>query len=295
MSYFITTDATCDFPKQLSFENFKIIPMSYIIDDIEYGIDKELSGKEFYDLVRNGALPTTSLITTYTATEFFRPILEAGNDILHICFSSALSSTYQSVTIAVEELQKEFPNRKIYLVDSKCASSGEALLVYYTLKARDNGLNIDDNYKQTEERRDHLCHYFTPNDLFHLMRGGRVSRTAAIAGSLLKIKPMLYVNIDGKLSTIDKVKGRKKALTELVNHMLDKMILEDNEIIFISHADCVEDATFVKEKITEKTGIQNIVLEYIGPVIGSHAGQGTVALFFLGKDKIEPTDELLKK
>lgn len=295
MSYFITTDATCDFPKQLSFENFKIIPMSNIIDDIEYGIDKELSGKEFYDLVRNGALPTTSLITTYTATEFFRPILEAGNDILHICFSSALSSTYQSVTIAVEELQKEFPNRKIYLVDSKCASSGEALLVYYALKARDNGLNIDDNYKQTEERRDHLCHYFTPNDLFHLMRGGRVSRTAAIAGSLLKIKPMLYVNIDGKLSTIDKVKGRKKALTELVNHMLDKMILEDNEIIFISHADCVEDATFVKEKITEKTGIQNIVLEYIGPVIGSHAGQGTVALFFLGKDKIEPTDELLKK
>lgn len=295
MSYFITTDATCDFPKQLSFENFKIIPMAYIIDDIEYGIDKELSGKEFYDLVRNGALPTTSLITTYTATEFFRPILEAGNDILHICFSSALSSTYQSVTIAVEELQKEFPDRKIYLVDSKCASSGEALLVYYALKARDNGLNIDDNYKQTEERRDHLCHYFTPNDLFHLMRGGRVSRTAAIAGSLLKIKPMLYVNIDGKLSTINKVKGRKKALTELVNHMLDKMILEENEIIFISHADCLEDATFVKEKITEKTGIQNIVLEYIGPVIGSHAGQGTVALFFIGKDKIEPTDELLKK
>ncbi len=295
MSYFITTDATCDFPKQLSFENFKIIPMAYIIDDIEYGIDKELSGKEFYDLVRNGALPTTSLITTYTATEFFRPILEAGNDILHICFSSALSSTYQSVTIAVEELQKEFPDRKIYLVDSKCASSGEALLVYYALKARDNGLNIDDNYKQTEERRDHLCHYFTPNDLFHLMRGGRVSRTAAIAGSLLKIKPMLYVNIDGKLSTINKVKGRKKALTELVNHMLDKMILEENEIIFISHADCLEDATFVKEKITEKTGIQNIVLEYIGPVIGSHAGQGTVAIFFIGKDKIEPTDELLKK
>ena len=235
------------------------------------------------------------MITTYTATEFFRPILEAGNDKLHICFSSALSSTYQSVTIAVEELQKEFPDRKIYLVDSKCASSGEALLVYYALKARDNGLNIDDNYKQTEERRDHLCHYFTPNDLFHLMRGGRVSRTAAIAGSLLKIKPMLYVNIDGKLSTINKVKGRKKALTELVNHMLDKMILEENEIIFISHADCLEDATFVKEKITEKTGIQNIVLEYIGPVIGSHAGQGTVALFFIGKDKIEPTDELLKK
>lgn len=294
MSYYITTDATCDFPKQLNYEKFKIIPMAYTINDMEYGIEKELSGKEFYDALRGGAMPTTSLITTYTATEFFRPILQDGNDILHICFSSALSSTYQSVTIAVEEMKKEFPERQIFIVDSKCASSGEALLNYYALKARDNGVSIEENYNQTIERRDHLCHYFTPNDLFHLMRGGRVSKTSAIAGTLLQIKPMLYVNIDGKLSSIDKVKGRKKALLELVNHMLDKMIPEQNEIIFISHADCIEDANFVKDKIIEKTGINNIVIEYIGPVIGSHAGQGTVALFFIGKDKIEPTDDLLK-
>ena len=126
MSYFITTDATCDFPQELlnNFTNFKIIPMAYTIDDIEYGIDKQLSGKEFYDKVRNGAMPTTYLITTYTATEFFRPILEDGNDILHICFSSSLSSTYQSVTLAVEELKKEFPNRKIFMLDSKAACSG---------------------------------------------------------------------------------------------------------------------------------------------------------------------------
>lgn len=296
MSYYITTDATCDFPQELlnNFDDFKIIPMAYTIEDIEYGIDKTLSGKEFYDKVRNGAMPTTSLITTYTATEFFRPILQAGNDILHICFSSALSSTYQSVLIAVEELTKEFPDRKILMLDSKCASSGEALLVYYALTARDKGMNIEDNYSKSLERRDHLCHYFTPNDLFHLMRGGRVSKTAAIAGSLLQIKPMLYVNIDGKLSTIDKLKGRKKALLELVHHMQEKMIPEENEVIFISHADCIQDAEFVKEKIIEKTGITNIVLEYIGPVIGSHAGQGTVALFFIGKDKIEPNDDLLK-
>lgn len=296
MSYFITTDATCDFPKQLlNFENFQIIPMSYNVNGEEYGIEKELSEKEFYDAIRNGAMPTTSLITTYFATEFFRPILEAGNDILHFCFSSALSSTYQSVSIAVNDLKKEFPERKILMIDSKAACSGEALLVYYSLIARDNGLSIEDNYNESLVRRDKICHYFTPNDLFHLMRGGRVSKAAAIAGSLLQIKPMMYTNINGQLSAIDKVKGRKKALLELVNHMLDKMILEENEIVFIAHADCPEDAQFVKDKIIEKTGISNIVIDYIGPVIGSHTGQGTVALFFVGRDKIEPTDALLKK
>ena len=251
MSYYITTDATCDFPQELlnKFENFKIIPMAYTIDDIEYDIDKELSGKEFYDKVRNGAMPTTSLITTYTATEFFRPILSAGNDILHICFSSNLSSTYQSVTLAVSDLQKEFPDRKIYLIDSKAACSGEALLVYYSLKARDNGMDIESNYNETLERRDHICHYFTPNDLYHLMRGGRVSKTAAIAGTLLQIKPILYTNIDGKLSSINKVKGRKKALLGLVSYMQEKMLADKNEIGFIAHADCLEDAEFVKEII----------------------------------------------
>ena len=210
MSYYITTDATCDFPQEWSyFENFKIIPMTYTIGDTEYGIDKNLSGKEFFDAIRNGAMPTTSLITSFFAEEFFRPILKAGNDILHICFSSSLSSTYQNVLTAVEELKQEFPERKFYMLDSKCATTGEGLLAYYALKARDNGMSIEDNYNETLIRRDKICVYFTPDDLFHLMRGGRVSKTAAIAGSLLKIKPMLYVNKDGKLSTIDKIKGRK--------------------------------------------------------------------------------------
>lgn len=294
MSYFITTDATCDFPKQLqSFGGFKIIPMSYTIDGTEYGFEKELSGKEFYDKVRNGSMPTTSLITTYFACEFLRPILLGGNDILHICFSSALSSTYQSLTDAVDELKKEFPERKVLLIDSRAASSGEGLLVYYALKARDNGMNIDDIYNYTFDLRDHICHYFTPNDLYHLMRGGRVSKTAAIAGTILQIKPMLYTNINGQLSTIGKVNGRKKALLSLVNYMLEKIDIDKNEIIFISHADCLEDAEFLKEKVTEKTGITNIIIEYIGPVVGSHTGQGTLALFFVGKDKIEKTDNLL--
>lgn len=296
MSYYITTDATCDFPQEWSyFENFKIIPMTYTIGDTEYGIDKNLSGKEFFDAIRNGAMPTTSLITSFFAEEFFRPILKAGNDILHICFSSSLSSTYQNVLTAVEELKQEFPERKFYMLDSKCATTGEGLLAYYALKARDNGMSIEDNYNETLIRRDKICVYFTPDDLFHLMRGGRVSKTAAIAGSLLKIKPMLYVNKDGKLSTIDKIKGRKKAILELIDHLQDKIILEENDVIIILHADCPDDAEFLKEKIIEKTGITNILTNYVGPIIGSHTGAGTIAVGFVGKDKIEPNDELLEK
>lgn len=295
MNYYITTDATSDFPKELLFDNFKIIPMSYTVDDIEYGIDKELTSKEFYDKVRQGAMPTTSLITSFTATEFMRPILQEGNDILHICFSSNLSSTYQSLQLAVNELKEEFPDRKILLVDSKCASSGEGLLVYYALKAREEGMSIEDNFSATEERVNHLCHYFTPDDLFHLCRGGRVSKGAAIAGTLFQIKPILYCNIDGKLIPISKVKGRKKALMGLLNYMLETMTsVEDNQTIMISHADALEDAEFLKSKITEKTGITDIIITDIGPVIGAHAGPGTVALFFIGKTRIEPNDETLK-
>ncbi len=296
MSYYITTDATCDYPQDLpQFDKFEIIPMTYTIGDTEYGIDKQLSGKEFYDTIRNGAMPTTSLITSYFATEFFRPILQAGNDLLHICFSSGLSSTYQNIVNAIDELKAEFPERKIYMLDSRCASSGEGLLAYYALKARENGMSIENNYNETLKRRDKLCHYFTPDDLFHLMRGGRVSKTAAIAGSLLQIKPMLYVNIDGKLSTIDKIKGRKKALLSLISHMQDKMIAEENDVIIIVHADCPDEVEFLKEKVIEKTGITTIISNYIGPVIGSHTGPGTMALVFVGKDKIEPNDALLEK
>ncbi len=169
------------------------------------------------------------------------------------------------------------------------------MLAYYALKARDNGMSIEDNYQETLIRRDKLCHYFTPDDLFHLMRGGRVSKTAAIAGSLLQIKPMLYVNINGQLSPIDKVKGRKKALLNLITRMQDKIIPEENDFIIIVHADCTDEIDFLKEKIIEKTGITNIITNYIGPVIGSHTGAGTMALVFVGKDKIEPNDELLKK
>lgn len=296
MSYYITIDATCDYPQDLpQFDKFEIIPMTYTIGDTEYGIDKQLSGKEFYDTIRNGAMPTTSLITSYFATEFFRPILQAGNDLLHICFSSGLSSTYQNIVNAIDELKAEFPERKIYMLDSRCASSGEGLLAYYALKARENGMSIENNYNETLKRRDKLCHYFTPDDLFHLMRGGRVSKTAAIAGSLLQIKPMLYVNIDGKLSTIDKIKGRKKALLSLISHMQDKMIAEENDVIIIVHADCPDEVEFLKEKVIEKTGITTIISNYIGPVIGSHTGPGTMALVFVGKDKIEPNDALLEK
>lgn len=297
MSYFITTDATCDLATtDLIAENVKIIPMTYTIGEMEYGVDKNLTSKEFYDKVRNGAMPTTSLITAYTATEFFRPILQAGNDILHICFSSGLSSTYQSLISAVDEMKTEFPDRKIYLIDSRSATLGEGLLVYYASKARDNGMSIEDNFNYTSELVTRMCHYFTPDDLFHLYRGGRVSKGAAVMGSLLQIKPVLYCNIEGKLIPIEKVKGRKKALLSLVAYMQKHISsVEENELVAISHADCIEDAEFVKAKVIEKTGVKNVIITNIGPVIGSHAGPGTVALIFLGDTRIEPNDETLKQ
>lgn len=293
--FYITTDATTDLPKDFTRENFGIIPMTYTIDNTEYGVDKILTCKEFYEKLRNGAMPTTSQINSYTAKEFLKPILEAGNDILHIAFSSGLSSTYDSLVSATNELKEEFPDRKIYLIDSKAASTGEGLLVHYALDARDNGMTVDECYNYTLSLVDKISHYFTPNDLFHLQRGGRVSKATAIAGTLLQIKPVLYCNKNGKLVAIEKVKGRKKALSALVDLMEDKMTsIEENKIIYISNADCYEDAVFVKNKIIEKFGITNIVITDIGPVIGTHAGAGTVALFFIGHDKISPNDETLK-
>ncbi len=295
MSYFITTDATIDLPLSYFDKDFHIIPMSFVLNNTEYGIDKFLSCKEFYAEVRNGSKPTTSLITTYFTCENLRPILEAGNDILHIAFSSGLSGTYENAVIAVDTLRAEFPERTILLIDSKGASTGEGMQVYLAMQARDKGLDIHENYKYLSDLVDNICYYFTADDLFHLQRGGRISKAAAIAGTLLQIKPLMYCNINGKLIAIDKVKGRKKALLWLVDMLCEKALKDrDDQVVFISNADCVEDAEFVKNKITKKTGRTNVHITDIGPVIGTHCGPGTVALFFIGDNKISPKDETLK-
>lgn len=294
MSYYITTDATCDLPQKFYEENFKVIPMSYTLEGMEYGITNFLTPEEFYIKLDNGSVATTALVNTFFAKEFFTPILKSGKDILHICFSSGLSGSYQNLVLAVEELKKEFPNRLIYLIDSKCACCGEGLLVYYSLKARKEGLSLEDNYKFTLKMSQNICHYFTVDDLHFLHRGGRLSKAQAIFGTILKIKPVLYCNAEGKLQNIDKVVSRKKSLVALVDKF-EKKNTSDEQLVLIGHAKCVKDAEYLKEKLLERFPKLNVEITDIGPVIGSHSGPGTVAFFFVGSDRVEANDESLKQ
>lgn len=286
MSFYITTDATSDLPRKFYKPNFKVIPMAYTVNGEEYDGDaKKIEPKIFYDTMRGGAMPTTSLINEFQATEFFKPLLAEGHNILHICFSSALSGSYNCVKAAADELAKEFPERKLVVLDSKSASLGEALAVYYVLQKREQGADFDTCVEYAKEILNRNAHYFTVDDLFHLYRGGRVSKMQAKFGTALDLKPVLYVSPEGKLIPISKVKGRKKSLLELVNKFGEKHSSQQ-DMIFIGHGDCMEDAEFVAKKIEEKYGYSNIEIGYIGEVIGSHSGAGTIALFFLTDERV---------
>lgn len=285
--YFVTTDLTADFPPELSEEGFGIIPMSYAVDGVEYdGKNRAyLTPHEFYTLLENGKLSTTSMVSAEDAYEFFADKLREGKDVLHISFSSALSGCYGSYLKAAEKASREFPDRRVAVVDSKCASSGEGLLCYYVLKKRAEGATLDENEAYANKLRDRIGHVFTVNDMFHLYRGGRVSKGAAIVGQAIKLKPILMVNDEGKLIPVSNVIGRKIALRSLVDKMETDGGSRGNDCIIISHGDCREDAEFVAEKVRERFGERRIIITDIGAVIGSHCGKGVLALFYLADNK----------
>lgn len=290
--YYITTDATCDLPAEFKADNHMIIPMVYLIDGVEYGIERNLTLEEFYAKIVAGAMPTTSLITTYFAKECLYPILKAGNDLIHLCFSSGLSATFTNLVTAIDELRAEFPERKIYLIDTRCASLGEGLINEIAITNRDGGMSIEDNYQDLCDKANKICHYFTPDNLFHLERGGRVSKAQAIFGTMLDIKPILHCNIDGKLEPIAKVRSRKKAIIALVDKFIEHYDTNSDNTIFIAHSDCAEDADFLKNKLIEKANAPAdlIKIHMLGPVIGSHTGKGTVVLMFLGTTRLEKAE-----
>ena len=276
-------------PKNHSAENFKIIQMNYVLDDVEYACDpKSLDFDEFYRRVDAGSMPTTSLINTETAIEFFTPILKEGFDVLHICFSSALSGTYNALKIAETELKEAFPDRKIAVVDSKAASGGEGFMVWQVLKKRAEGVSFDELLAFAEDVREHCVHFFTVQNLFHLYRGGRVSKTAAVIGSGLNLKPVLHVDTEGRLIPIQKVMGRKASLKALVDDYVIKSKGWKNDEVWVQHGSVPEDAEWVAAKIKENTPDVNVVIDFIGPIIGTHCGKGILAVFFLGEDKIKP-------
>lgn len=289
MRYRILTDSTGDLTPELVQElDLTVIPMEFTVDGKSYRNypdGHEMSAKDFYDLLRAGKTSTTAQINSHEFTEWADPILQAGEDLLYIAFSSGLSGTCQSALLAKQELSEKYPDRKILVVDSLCASMGEGLLVYYAAKMQQEGKSIEEVYQWLQENKLHLCHWFTVDDLNHLKRGGRVSSAAALFGTMLGIKPVLHVDDAGHLIPVAKIRGRKQSLDALVAHMEETVTEPEKQVIFISHGDCLQDAQYVADKIREKWKVKDIVLNEIGPVIGTHSGPGTVALFFLGSKR----------
>lgn len=287
-NYIITTDTTCDLPQEyLDQHSITLLPLYYSINDVVYGEENALEPKEFYKIMREGAMPTTMAVNPDTARTIFTDFIEKGFDILHIAFSSALSGSCSVAATTARELCEEIPDAKIIVIDSLCASLGEGLLVHKAVNLKEEGKSIDEVAQWVEDNKLNLCHLFTVDDLHHLHRGGRVSKASAIIGTLINVKPVLHVNNEGRLLPLNNVRGRKKALTALVDLMEGKIKNYNgkNDTVFISHGDSVEDARFVASLIKERFGIEECLISMISPTIGSHSGPGTIALFFMGNER----------
>lgn len=289
-TFAIITDSGCDMPESYFKEHDVVcVKLGFTMQNVNYeGESGEAIGiKEFYARLRAGAMPTTYQITAEMAARAIEPLLKKGKDVLIVSFSSALSGTADSFALAAKQLQQRYPNRTVIAVDSLCASMGQGLLLDCIVKRADSGESLQQVADFAERIKGKICHHFTVDNLFHLKRGGRVSTGTAIVGSILKIKPILHVDKQGKLVAVGKVLGRKKSLHALVERTLSAMQEGENEpTIFISHADALEDAAFVQGLLLKCFPRAKIRVGDIGAVIGAHAGCGTVAVFHIGKERI---------
>ncbi len=285
--YQIVTDATCDMNTDLLDANqIEVIPMEVAMDDgrvfLHYPDFRNFSAKEFYAELSKGNLSHSTQITPQKYIDFFTPILESGKDVLYVCFSSGLSNTYSSSCLAMMELQETFPERKIYSIDSLCACGGEGVFALQAAYNKQKGMSIDENKQWLEDNRLNLAHYFTVGDLFYLKKGGRVSTTQAIVGSALNIKPILIVDEEGKLPVIDKTHGRKASLKRLVAMTEKTIVNPEEQVLYISHTDCLEEAESLKKLVLEKIPCKDVVITTIGPVVGTHTGPSHICLFSWG-------------
>lgn len=287
-NYVITTDNNSDLPESYYSEyGIGCTYLSYSMNGVNYTHENFLQVHEFYESMRNGALPTTAQVNPEDARNMLEPYLKEGLDILHIAFSSGLSGTCNSTKIAADELAEEYPDRKIIVIDSLAASLGQGLLIHYAQKKKEAGEDMESVAAWVEKHKNNIVHLFTVDDLNHLYRGGRVSKTTAFVGSMLNIKPVMHVNEGGKLIAIGKIRGRKKSILELARLMDEKIgsYKDSCDTIFISHGDCEDDARFLEAKIKEKYNINTVIINPVGATIGAHSGPGTLALFFLGDTK----------
>lgn len=281
--FVVTVNSTVDLPREWVEErNVPVIPLKYTIDGETYTDMYGLTGKEFFAKLREGKMSVTSQVNPDEAKEALEPILREGKDILHLGFSSGLSGTYNSMRIAGEELAEEYPDAKIIIIDTLCACMGEGLLLYKVLQMKDAGKGIDEIAQWVEENKLHVCHNVTVDDLNHLHRGGRVSKATAVLGTMVQIKPIIHVDNEGKLQVIAKERGRKKSLNKIVDMAVEQSKGWENDMVMITHGDCIEDAEYVAGLVREKMGVSQILINNIGTVIGSHTGPGVVAVFFMG-------------
>ena len=287
--YILMTDSSCDLPAQMADEmSLLVLPLTVYVDDVKYTNyldEREIAFNEIYAKLRTKCPAKTSAVNMQDFLEPMEAELKAGRDILYLGFSSGLSSTYNAGAAAAAELSKQYPERKIYAVDTLCASMGQGLLVYHAWLQKQSGKTIEEVRDFVEDNKLHLCHWFTIDDLMFLKRGGRISATTAIVGSMLSIKPVMHVDNEGHLIKVDTARGRKASIRALADEAGKRGIDLENQVIFISHGDCLEDAEYLAGIMRERYHVKDVKISYVGPVIGAHSGPGTVALFFLGTER----------
>ena len=288
-NFVIVTDSSADLGVDMVQQlDVQVLPLRFILDGHtyhNYPDNREMDPQLFYGKLRAGEVATTAAVNVSQYIEILEPLLQAGQDVLILAFSPGLSATYNSSTIAVQELAEKYPERKLYTVDTLCASLGQGLLVYLAAQERAKGRSIEEVRDWAEANKLSICHQFTVDDLHFLKRGGRISATTAVVGSMLQIKPVLHVDNEGHLVNIAKSRGRQSSLKALVDKMEKTAIDPGRQTVFISHGDCPEDAETVARMVKERFGVRDIYINYVGPVIGAHSGPGTLALFYVGKER----------
>ena len=285
-SYVIVTDSSADLSAAMLEKYGAVsVPLAVTLEGQEPRPNNEIDTKAFYDFLRGKKSATTSAVAIETFKEVFEKQVSAGNDVLYLGFSSGLSGTYNAAFVAARELKEQYPDRTIATVDTLCASLGQGLLVHLCAKMRDEGADLRTVCAFAEETKHRVCHWFTVDDLFFLKRGGRVSAATAVVGSMLQIKPVMHVDEAGHLVKVTTARGRKGSLEALLARMKESAIDPANQTVFISHGDCEADANYLADRIRAELGAEAFVIDYVGPVIGAHAGPGVVALFFIGKER----------
>ena len=285
-NYAIITDSSCDLPQELARSlEVEILSLEIVMENGETKLNHQVDVKDFYQDLREKKHITTSAVGIDRFMSFMEPYLAEGRDVLYLGFSSGLSGTFNAGFVASQELAEKYPDRKIYAVNTLCASLGQGLLVYLCAKLRQEGADIEEVRHYAEDNKLHLCHWFTVDDLFFLKRGGRVSAATAVLGTMLSIKPVMHVDDAGKLINVEKARGRRAAVDTLFNKMKATAINPENQTCFICHGDCLEDAEYLANRLRTELGVPQVIVDYTGPVIGAHSGPGTLAVFYLGTER----------